>query len=265
MELQELIKRGRFIFSSAPKRLEVYKVINGKKNAKEIALMVGKSHSAALKELQKIKDIGLIQFKKDTNGKEVKKNGSIVYEKTPLAKHIPITYFKDPIKSQKNMKANTAEVKKRSNINIKSTRIPSETEILDICNHGETQLYEFKSAGTETRKLTKEIAAMLHNKLGGIIFYGVEDDGIISGTDKTSQQIDQPLQNQLRRIVAPPPTVKILRRDLMGQKILLIVIPPWDRKTVYYYEGRICVRKGTNVFVATPEESRKLHKGNYII
>ena len=41
MELQELISRGRFVFSGAPKRLEVFRLINGKRNTKEIAIKIG--------------------------------------------------------------------------------------------------------------------------------------------------------------------------------------------------------------------------------
>jgi len=262
MELQELIKRGRFIFSGAPKRLEVFKHVNGKNNAKDIAKLVGKSHSGALQELQKIKDVELIRLK-ESNGKELKKDGSLVYEKVPLAKHISLSYFHDPIKSQKNIKRDVkqSQGKNRS----MSTRIPQDQEVLDICNGGETQLYEFKAAGTEVKKITKEISAMLHNKLGGILFYGVDDDGTISGTDKTAQVMDQSLQNSLKNMVSPAPIIKISQKNLFGQIILLLVVPPWDKKSVYHYDGRVLLRKGTNVFTATPDESRKLHKGEYII
>ena len=61
MELQELISRGRFIFSNAPKRLEVFKLINGKRSTKEIAIKLGRSLPSTLNDIRKLKDMGLVQ------------------------------------------------------------------------------------------------------------------------------------------------------------------------------------------------------------
>lgn len=57
--------------------------------------------------------------------------------------------------------------------------IPSSMGILDICRHGESQLFEFKDPRVDIAKISKEIAAFLHTKNGGILFYGIEDDGSI--------------------------------------------------------------------------------------
>ena len=53
----------------------------------------------------------------------------------------------------------------------------------------------------------------------------------------------------------------------MGTKIIVIIIPAWDRKTIYQYtkDGRYYIRKGTNVFALQPDEIRKLSIGEYII
>ncbi len=53
MELQELISRGRFIFSGAPKRLEVFKLINGKRSTKDLARETGRSHNSILNDIKK--------------------------------------------------------------------------------------------------------------------------------------------------------------------------------------------------------------------
>jgi len=45
----------------------------------------------------------------------------------------------------------------------------------------------------------------------------------------------------------------------------VVIVPPWNRSDVYQFEGRVLLRKGTNVFFAKPEESKKLHKGIYVV
>jgi len=92
--LQELISRGRFIFQGAPKRLEIFKLIDGKRSAKEIAIKVGRSHSSVLNDIKKLKDMELIK-EKIVNGKILKKDGSTVFEKNPIIRHVPYTYFSD--------------------------------------------------------------------------------------------------------------------------------------------------------------------------
>jgi hypothetical protein len=265
VEIQELVTRGRILFSGAPARIEVFKLVNGKRSAKELSRKLGRSTNAVLNDLLKMKDLELILPKLDKNGKEVKKADSIVYEKAPLIRHIPISYFNDYTKiAKQSVKAKALGGKTKSK-KLLSLQLPSETEILDICRHGEDQIYEFKAAGTDIKKLTKEGAAFANTKLGGIIFYGVEDDGTIAGTDKRKQELDQPLQNSIRNAVSPSLIIDIAEKDVLGHKIILIRIPAWNRKDVYQYEGRVYIRLGTNAFVAKPEQTKRLHKGIPIV
>jgi hypothetical protein len=48
-----------------------------------------------------MKDLELIYPKVDKNGKILKKDNSIVYEKVPLIRHISIFYFGDPTRIAK--------------------------------------------------------------------------------------------------------------------------------------------------------------------
>ena len=143
--------------------------------------------------------------------------------------------------------------------------VPTETEILDICKKGEDQVYEFKSAGTDVRKITKELAAMLNTRQGGIILYGVEDDGTIQGADVTRQKFDQPLQNSVKNSIAPAATVALKAVSVLGVEVLVVIIPPWNHRDVYQFDEKVLIRKSTNVFAAKPEELRKLHRGEYVI
>lgn len=264
MNLQELVARARLIFEGAPKRRQVFDLVNGKKSGKEIARRSGKSLSATLQDLQKLKDLALIMPKLDDNGSRIKKEGSIVYEKSPLLKHLPGSYFNEPEKIAA-VKSKKAQLKKSGRSTPKIIAIPSLQQILDICNSGEDQLYEFKCAGTATEKLAREICAFANTRLGGIVFYGVEDDGTIENSDLSRQKLDQSIQNCIKHNVTPTPAIKLIEKDVLGYKIILIVIPPWNKKDVHHFQDVICIRRGTNVFKAKADEARKLHNGEYVI
>ena len=259
--MQELISRGRFIFSGAPNRLEVFKKVN-KTTSSEISKKLGRGVNSILNDLKKLEDLELVLSLKDNQGDLIKKRGEKLYVKNPLVKHVPLNYFTDYIKSQKAIKKGIKDKKQRKNSLV--INFPSENQTLDICKEGESQLYEFKRQGTEMQKLSKEISALLNTKSGGIIFYGVEDDGSITGTDKRKQEFDQSLHNSIRNNIAPAPSIKIKSQKILGYEILLILIDPWNKKDVYECNGRVYIRKGTNVFEAKTEEKKKLYKGQYI-
>lgn len=67
MELQELVARARIIFQGAPKRVQVFELVNGKRSAKEIARRSRKSLSAALQDLQKMRDMELVGYPSQYN------------------------------------------------------------------------------------------------------------------------------------------------------------------------------------------------------
>ncbi|MEM2293474.1 MAG: ATP-binding protein [Candidatus Aenigmatarchaeota archaeon] len=264
-DLQELISRGRFIFSNAPKRLEVFKLIDGKRSTKDIARKTGRNLLSVLNDVEKLRDMELIEEKKDPKGNIVRKERATVYEKARLIKHVPLSYFQEVAETSKLVKKMPTRRAKGGKPTI--IYVPSEREILDICKQGEDQIYEFKAPGTEIAKITKEIAAFLHTKNGGIIFYGVQDDGSILGSDLTRQEFDQRIQNSARNTISPPPNIEVRERNVMGSKIILIIIPPWDGKTIYQYtlDNRYYIRKGTNVFALKPEEIKKLSIGETIV
>ncbi len=252
------------MFDGANRRLEVFELVNGR-STKEIVRKSGRSLSAIDQDIEKLRDMELIQEKKDGKGNVIKKDGSIVYEKSPLIRHIPISYFRDVAdtsKLVKKTKKGRTRISKPANIHV-----PSENEILDICKEGEDQLYEFKAPGVSTDKITKEIAGFLHTKGGGILLYGVEDDGSIIGADMRRQDFDQKIQNSVRNTISPPPSIEIKERAVMGSAVLLVVVPPWDRKAIYQntLDGRYYIRRGTNIFALKPDEIKKLSQGIFVV
>ncbi len=106
---------------------------------------------------------------------------------------------------------------------------------------------------------------MLHTRLGGIILYGVDDDGTIHGSDMTRQRLDQPLQNSIKNSIAPAAVVGLKSVSVLGAEVVVVIVPPWNRRDVYQFDEKVYLRKGTNVFAAKPEELRKLHRGEHVI
>jgi len=251
------------LFNGAPSRRRVFELVNGRRSSKEIARIVGRGHRSVLNDLKKMVDLELIRPKRDSKGNIIKKDGCIVYEKNPLLAHVPKSYFepvvKRPLVKPRHRKRTIKE-------RIPSLSIPSEKEMLEIFKEGESQIYEFKAPGIEIRKITREIAAFANTKSGGIIFYGVDDDGTIIGSDKKRQDFDQQIQNSVRNLIRPSLNVRIVERKVLGTSVLLIIVPPWDRKHIYQFEGsKYLIRKGTNVFAISPEELKKLAKGETVI
>lgn len=264
MDLQELITRGRFIFAAAPERLSLFKLIDGRSNTAELAKRMRRHVNNVRRDLNKIRDAGLISAKLDRNGVELQSAGYPVYEKVPLARTIPARYFEGaPAKvstSDAPVPSSHRPAERR-----KALPLPAENEILDICKSGEDQLYEFKAAGTDVRKLSREVCAMLNTKSGGFIFYGIDDDGTITGTDVSRQKLDQPLQNSVKNSISPAAVVALKSVTVMGADVLVIVVPPWNGRDVYMFDEKVLIRKGTNVFAARPEELKRLHQGRWVI
>jgi len=267
MNLQELITRARFLFSRSPKGLEVFNLVNGKRSTKEIAEHTRRHISNVSRNLKQLVEYGLIQIRVDDSSKIIRKNGYPVYEKIPLARDsYLIKYFNGPATMPTvDGIQKTEYTKMKKSKRKKQLHIPSEKEILDICRYGEDQINEFKQKGTKPQKIAKEICAMLNTSRGGRIFYGIDDDGIIQGTDITRQRFDQQVQNSIRNTISPAPIITIKSKKVIGVEIIIVIVPPWNRKNVYQHDGRVLLRKGTNVFYASPEELNKLHKGEIVI
>lgn len=268
MDLQELISRGRFLFSRAPARLQVFERVNGKRTAKEIAKALRREITNIMRDLATLRDAGLIETRRGTSSEgPVRKDGGVVYQKLALAKTIPLRYFQQATARPAVEKGTRARGAQQRTVRTRASilPVPPETEILDITKNGEDQTHEFKASSTDVRKIVREIAAMANTSRGGLILYGVADDGTIEGAAQSRQKFDQPLQNSVRSSIAPALTVRVHSVSVLGSTILVIVVPPWNRRDVYHFDDRVLIRKGTNVFAARPEESRKLHRAKVIV
>jgi Putative DNA-binding domain len=268
MDLQELIRRGRFLFSNAAGRFAVFNLVNGRRTARDIALSSHRAVENVHRDLKRLNDGELIRPKMGADRRVKRSEGFTVYEKVPLARTVPVTYFLGRVEHAKRPTMRRKHAVKARAIRrqtLQPVPVPNEKELIDILSTGEDQNFEFKSAGTEVRKVTKEIAAMLNTKQGGIIFYGVDDNGKAHGTDLTRQQFDQPLQNSVRNSIDPPAVVALKSVSVLGNEVLVIVVPPWNGTEVYLFDEKVLIRKGTSTFAAKAREMRKLFLGESVI
>jgi len=264
--LQELITRGRHIFAGAPRRLELFDLVNGRRNTADLAQMTKRHANSIRRDLTLMADAGLI-LPVTHEGEPVKKDGFPVFEKLPLARTLPLRHFQ-PV-SPRPSSPRAAQVRTTARAGLRQTRvplsIPSEEQLLSIARSGEDQIYEFKAQGADVRKITREICAMLNTEQGGIVFYGVDDDGSIEGTDISRQDMDQRLQNSVKTSISPAATIRIATIRVLGSDVIAVVVPPWNRRSVYQFDEKILIRKGTNVFGAKPEEVKQLHEGKPVV
>jgi len=253
------------MFAGAPERLRLFALVDGRKNARGIAKSTKRHVNNVHRDLRRLADAGLIE-ERTKNGASLTKDGFTLYQKVPLARTIPLSYFSAPTRPPGTKKALTSKGRSKTRApKGKSVPLPSENEILDICKQGEDQTVEFKAPGTDVRKIVREIAAMLNTRQGGLILYGVDDDGTIQGTDVTRQKLDQPLQNSIRTGIAPAAVVDLKSVHVIGSEVLIVIVPPWNRRDVYQFDEKVLIRKGTNVFGAKPEELKRLHGGEHVI
>lgn len=265
MDLQEIISRGRFLFSTAQNRLDVYTLVNGHNSAKEIAKRTKRSVNSILNDLKKVAAAELIIPKVDKQGNLIKVDGSIVYIKNPLAQTIPVSYFKDTSKGQEKLRKQEKLRRTRTKI-LEPLQFPTENKIIDVCRSGEDQLYEFKRAGTEAKDISREIQGFALTKSGGFIFYGVEDNGQRTGTDMHKQRFDQRIQNSIHANINPSLNIDIKSQKITGTEILIIRIPPWNRRDQYQFsDGKTYIRKGANVLPAKQDQLTKLYRGEYVV
>ena len=249
--------------AEAPSRLKVFQAVDGRSTARDIAIRTGRHVNNVRRDLTMLRDAGLIQPKTGGAGDIATRDGFPMYEQVPLARTISTKYFEPTSKRPERPEMSAGHARRQRKLT--ELTVPSETEVLEIARQGEDQLYEFKAPGVDVSKIAREIGAMLNTSQGGIVFYGIEDDGTIVGSDMPRQAFDQRLQNSIKSNIAPAAVVKLHSVSVLGSNVLVIIVPPWNRSDVYQYGDRISIRKGTNVFGAKPEEVRQLHRGEPVV
>jgi len=91
----------------------------------------------------------------------------------------------------------------------------------------------------------------------GVIFIGVEDNGVPSGLSITDELLLILSQIKTDGRILPPPTLTVESRSLRGVDVAVVTVKPSDSPPVRY-DGRVWVRVGPRRALATAQDERVL-------
>lgn len=101
-------------------------------------------------------------------------------------------------------------------------------ELKDIILDGESTTVEFKRKFTTALKIAKEISALLNTK-GGYIFFGIDDDGTVCGTDNEKGEIGL-IEQACGFYLEPPVIPEIEIIDYFGKDIVVLSVDESNNK-----------------------------------
>ena len=125
----------------------------------------------------------------------------------------------------------------------------------------ECTVYDFKVMLEEKKPKSwlKSVSAFA-NGLGGSLFFGIDNDGIVKGLDDV-QHVCEAISSRIRDYMDPLPVVEMIPHDVEGSHILQLKVNA-GHYTPYYYVGdgqRIAfVRVGDESLPATAEQMVRL-------
>lgn len=114
-------------------------------------------------------------------------------------------------------------------------------DISALAAQGETAHIEFKLTTGQRSEAAKTVCAML-NTAGGVVLFGVRDDGAIIGQQVNARTIEE-VTHELRRIDPPVfPTISSIPIDA-ARSILIIQVETGNQRP-YTFNGRAFLRHG---------------------
>jgi len=125
----------------------------------------------------------------------------------------------------------------------------------------ECTAYDFKVMLEEKKPKSwlKSVSAFA-NGLGGSLFFGIDDDGIVKGLDNV-QHVCEAISCRIRDYLDPLPEVEMIHHDIDGLHILQLKVNA-GHYTPYYYVGDgqriVFVRVGDESLPATAEQMVRL-------
>ena len=132
-----------------------------------------------------------------------------------------------------------------------------ERELDRLRVHLESDRVERKQSASDRSKLRRNICALANDLPGhglpGVIFIGVEDDGGCADTTIDDQLLTKLAGMKDDGNIMPVPSLVVQKHILSGCEIAVIVVEP-SRSPPVRYQGRVWVRVGPTVRLATPEE-----------
>lgn len=130
----------------------------------------------------------------------------------------------------------------------------TDSEIKKHIAQGEDSATQFKAAPIGVAKLAAELAAFT-NSGGGIIYFGVQDDGSICGlTHDQVKLLDTEISNAANDNVRPSVYIQTEFHTLDDKLILLVIVPEGISKPYMDKSGNIWVKSGPDKRRVTARE-----------
>lgn len=124
-----------------------------------------------------------------------------------------------------------------------------------LIEQGENSRIEFKSASVRPEAVAREIVAFA-NSHGGALLIGVEDDGNITGIERSD--LDEWLANILRHNVVPALAVEYSEVRIGEKTVCAIEVPKGKDRPYQTQDGKYWLRIGSTNRTATKEELSRL-------
>jgi predicted HTH transcriptional regulator len=78
----------------------------------------------------------------------------------------------------------------------------------------------------------------------------------------TRQKLDQAVQNSVKNTISPAAAVKLHSVKALGHEVVVVAVPPWNRKDVYHYEERVLIERAQTSLLRNPRKARNFIAGN---
>lgn len=134
-------------------------------------------------------------------------------------------------------------------------------ELKHLLHDFESDRVERKASASDRSKIRRTICAFANDLPGhgqpGVIFIGVKDDGSCSNLRITDELLKTLSNMRSDGNILPPPTMVVQKRILNGCELVVISAEPSDSPPVRY-QGRVWIRVGPRLDIATSEDERRL-------
>lgn len=133
-----------------------------------------------------------------------------------------------------------------------------DNEIIEKINTGESDLVEFKKSTAELRNALEDICAFANHK-GGILIFGIDQEGNVVGQDISNSTIEK-VTTQILNLISPKIYPLITKVKIEGKHCLMVDLENNFEKP-YFYKGKAYKRVGTsNSFLSSYEIEKYIYE-----
>lgn len=119
------------------------------------------------------------------------------------------------------------------------------TQIKNIITNGENEEVEFKESLHSTQEIAKTLCSFA-NTNGGILLFGVKDNGTIIGVSGNIDKVQQSISATIQTI-HPTPNSSIRVCSIENKNVIMVTIQKSDIDSFYSTSGGIYVRIGSTI------------------